>query len=196
MQTTARFSFSGRIITMRILTVQEMEAIASEYSAEALNAGRGNRFGRDLIAASISHINDIPIDPERFDARKEFPLSKDWNFLEKAYAKLNGLDRLPSTSDNIIILFSGRRVILTPLTVDQDESLELKNRYGAADWLRRKHDRIAASISNIDGNPIDPTVCDLRVEIPLANDWILLRTALDKIELSDEVADFLPNTPG
>ncbi|MBI1291868.1 hypothetical protein GC173_11585 [bacterium] len=200
MPKSVRFTLKNdpRIIQIDAPTVDQYEMVAAQFIPGQL-AG----FPRQLIAASISSVGGTPRTID-WDPFTEFPHLAQWRQMEKAYARLidekalreqaNTIRAIGDIDNLTVVLPSGATVVLRSLTLDDEEELLFKNRYTANDWLKAAHDQVIAAVVRFNGKPLSPGQ-NLRVEIPAAEDWMLLALVHSLLNGSEDIPDFLPDTP-
>lgn len=200
MPKSVRFALKNdsRVIEIEAPTIDQYETVASQFTT-----GNLGEFGRNLIAACITSIDGKPRTLE-FDPFREFPYLSQWRQIEKAYARLVDEKGIKAAAQIIhkehtggnatVPLPSGSIVVLRPFTLDDEESLLLKHRYTANDWLKAAHDQVIASVVEINGKPVGPLQL-LRVELPAAEDWMLLALVHSLLNGQEDVPTFLPDAP-
>jgi hypothetical protein len=192
---------SGVIITMEQPTVQQYELAASNYTATQVRTGHMRRFTRDLLAASITHIDDKPVDIKT-DLFSLLTKAADWFQIENAARQLfdeadlqASANRQYTPNTTAFVTPSGLNIVSTPLTLDELDQLEFRNAYTEHQWLKATNDRTALSIRLINGLPVTSET-DLRLEIPQARDWMFLTILQSLLNAQQDIPDFLPLAPG
>lgn len=189
-----------RIVTMTEPTIETVEAIAVEFPSEETQTPIGQRrFTLAVIAAAITHINGKPVSQVDFNPRKEWPLLRHWDRLEKAFNRLLDITdhferatlaareskNTPQTACHFK-LPSGRTVDMQALALDQDQLLLGEARYSPREWYRLVVDRSASAIVAIDGNDILRQTFNPRVEFPLYADWLVIQSVFNILTVEEE----------
>lgn len=192
---TSIVQVAGKKVNLEELTVDQVEAVAVEFSQAQMGKGHARRFNNTVLQLAVVEIDDAPAT----DVRAAFPLAQHWRILDAAYQRLTGEPSLPERNADspfiVVKVSTGALVTLRPLTADEDEALEIKNRYTAKDWFRAGSDRAAVCIAAIDGKAVNKETFDPRVEFPAHGDWNLFRAAYVALNEVQNVEDFLPGIP-
>jgi hypothetical protein len=187
----------NKSVCLRELSIESFEAVCSDFTQDQLASGHLRRLNNQVVAAAIVEIDGKPVDHASASPRSAFPLSRHWAILEAAYRSFLPTSNIPpsASGDRVeVTLRSGRRVTLQALSVDQEERIEIEGRYQPREWARALHDKVAASIVLVDGEPVLRPAFDARVSIPGAVDWSTLQEAFRALNQPESPADFLPVT--
>lgn len=194
---------SGRLVVLEDPGVRTVEALATGYEPGDYQREQA-RVLREQAEASVKFIAGSPVQTST-DARSQFPLVKDWTTIIKAYSRMMKMDGIgaflkalrekPFGDSILLALPCGSSVVMRPMSIDLSDKIDREGKYEATHFMRCLHDKIAASIVQVDGNQVDPAVFDARVHLPNYSDWLYLSAAYTLINGDEEDIDaFFPGT--
>ena len=194
----------GRLVVLEDPGVRTVEALATGYEPGDYQREQAKVL-REQAEASVKYVGQLVM-VTAGEARAQFPLVRDWTTIIKAYSRMMKMDGISAFlkglrekpfGDSVVGLNlpSGSSVVLRPMSIDLSDKIDRDGKYQATDFMRCLHDKIAASIVQVDGNQVDPAVFDARVQFPNYSDWLYLSAAYTLINGDEEdIEAFFPDT--